>query len=264
MKKSNFPKFTIITPSYNQEDFIEQTIQSVLDQNYPNLNYWVIDGNSTDQTRKILHEYKSELHFVSEDDKGQTDALNKGIARTLKGSNEPGFFAYINSDDYYLPEAFDKVLTAFKAHPEKMWLVGDCQIVDAESEIIQPQIQLYKKFWRRLLSFFVLSILNPIPQPAVFIRVEAVKKIGLFDANLNYVMDYDYWLRLYKKFGKPIIINQELAAFRIHSTSKGTTAYFKQFAEGYKTASKYSSNWLALLLHRLHNQVIFLIYGQIK
>jgi len=261
MKKSNLPQFTIITPSYNQAAFIRETIESVLSQQYPNLNYWVIDGKSTDGTVKILAEYKKYLQSISEKDAGQTAALNKGV---LLSKPKPGFFAYLNSDDFYLPFALKKVAQTFADHPEKMWLVGDCKIVDTHSKEIQNNIRLYKKLWRSVLSFFVLTVLNPLPQPAIFIRTEALEKVGLFNQNLHYVMDYEYWLRLYKEFGAPLVLDTELAAFRIHGESKGTTSYKKQFAEGYQIASKFTKNWLALLLHRLHNQVIFLTYSQIK
>jgi hypothetical protein len=114
------------------------------------------------------------------------------------------------------------------------------------------------------LSFFVLTVLNPIPQPAVFIRAEALKKIGAFSTELKYVMDYEYWLKLYEEFGAPIVAPEALSAFRIHANSKGTTGFEKQFTEEYKIASEHTQNSLALLLHQLHNRVIFWIYSRIK
>jgi glycosyltransferase involved in cell wall biosynthesis len=272
MKKNNLPTLSIVTPSYNQGHFIKQTIESVLAQKDPKMQYWVIDGGSKDETLDILKKYQTRLKFVSEKDRGQTDAINKGILKTLGkpkktavvSSEEPGIFAYLNSDDYYLPGSFKLVRAAFAAHPEKMWLVGDAIIVNAEGQEIQPFVRSYKRFWRALLSWFSLTILNPIPQPAVFIRSEAVLQTGLFSTSLKYVMDYEYWLRLYQAFGAPLQIQRPLAAFRIHSQSKGSTSFDSQFAEGLLMAQQYTQNWLALLSHRLHNQLILWAYYWMK
>lgn len=272
MRKSNASILTIITPSFNQGQFIRQTIESVLSQRDPNLRYWVMDGGSTDDTRQILKEYRNQLEYVSEKDRGQTDAINKGIIKTLGKPKknvsaievEPGIFAYLNSDDYYLPGAFRAVRAAFEKNPDKMWLVGDAVIVDEDGQEIQGWVRSYKKMWRGLLGWLTLTILNPIPQPAVFIRVEAVAQMGLFSTSLKYVMDYEYWLKLFQAFGTPLLLDQPLAAFRIHGQSKGTTSYDRQFAEGYLVAQQYTQNWLALLTHRLHNQLILWAYHWLK
>ena len=123
--------------------------------------------------------------------------------------------------------------------------------------------------WRFFLTntwsgFFFLSILNPIPQPAVFIRAEAVTEVGLFSEQLKYVMDYEYWLRLFRIFGPPIVLSQPLAAFRIHADSKGSTNFSAQFVEEYQIAKQFTNNWLALLMHWLHNQLILYVYRLIK
>src|SRR6185369_7239320 len=99
------------------------------------------------------------------------------------------FFGYLNSDDYYLPGALAKAAAAFQEHPNAMWLVGDCQIVDGRGEKIQYVIQLYKKIWRKIYQPWMLFVMNPFPQPAVFLRWEALKAIGQFNAQLHFVMD---------------------------------------------------------------------------
>ncbi len=264
MTKNNFPLLTIITPSFNQAKFIQQTIESVFDQKYLPLQYWVVDGKSSDGTIKILEKFGQNLQYVSQKDGGQTDALNHGLQLGKVSEKAEGIFAYINSDDYYLPGAFEQVAAAFAAHPEKMWLVGDAMIVNENGGEIQKPIRWYKRNLRSCLSFFLLKILNPIPQPAVFIRSKALAEIGPFNQQLHYVMDYEYWLRLWQKYGSPIMVKDSLAAFRIHGQSKGTTAFTKQFAEELQVAQKFSQNWLALLLHRLHNQLILTSYRQMK
>lgn len=264
MGTSRIPVFTIVTPSFNQAEFIHQTIQSVLQQDDPHLQYWIIDGGSTDETPKVLRKYEKELSYVSEKDRGQTHAINKGIRLSRLSEHADGIFAYINSDDYYLPGAFEKVRAAFRAHPEKKWLVGECTIVNERNEQLQPVIQWYKRFLRKYLGWTLLTILNPIPQPAVFIRAEAVNEIGEFTEKLRYVMDYEYWLRLYKQLGPPLLIDQPLAAFRIHEDAKGSMDFPRQFAEELSVAKQYSRNWLALLLHSLHNRLILMVYSVIK
>jgi glycosyltransferase involved in cell wall biosynthesis len=265
MKKNNFPRISIVTPTYNQANFISQTVQSVLGQKYPNLSYVVMDGKSSDNTAEVIKPFQSQLQFYSEKDKGQADAINKGIQLVLKNDpQQSDIFAYINSDDYYLPQVFERVALEFAKYPDKMWLVGDAIIVGENNQSIQGPIRWYKRLWRSFLSNFILTVLNPIPQPAVFIRAAVVKKLGLFKTDLHYTMDYEYWLRLYQNLGRPILLNEPLAAFRIHSVSKGSTGFEAQFQEGYEVASQYTSNSLALLLHRLHNQVIFLVYRLIK
>lgn len=258
--------FFIITPSYNQAQFIAETVSSVTGQKGDfKVKLVIMDGGSTDGTRKYLQTLPPHIHWESKQDKGQTDAINKGIfyVRSLHPQPED-IIAYINSDDYYLPDAFQTVLAAFQQHTATQWLVGDAVIVNSEGEEIQKMIRLYKRAWRYILSTFLLLILNPIPQPAVFIKWSALDKTGIFDDNLRYVMDYDYWLRLYSSVGKPLIISSALAGFRIHGFSKGGSQFEKQFAEELEIAGRHSRNGLLLALHRLHNWLIVTIYNVIK
>jgi len=260
--------FFIVTPSYNQDRYLIQTIISVLRQKGKfNVNYWVMDGGSTDASQKILKIFRKHLNFEAKKDKGQSNAINKGIKKFLKEErikNKEQIFTYLNSDDYYLPGVLQAVAQAFEAQPKKMWLVGDCQIVDSANQPIQLAIKLYKSFWRLLPHKFVLPILNPVPQPAVFIRLEAVQRLGLFNEKLNYVMDYDYWLRLLKAYGEPIKLNQSLAAFRIHGQSKGGSQFIKQFEEELEVAKKHFNSPLLLRLHLWHNKVITFVYQFLK
>jgi glycosyltransferase involved in cell wall biosynthesis len=270
VSKSNDSRFWIVTPSYNQGRFIEQTIESVLSQPVENIEYWVIDGKSTDQTVSLLKSYRNRVAWLSEKDNGQTDALNKGLERLLKSAQSKDldpqqvFVAYINSDDYYLPTIFPVVAQAFAANPQAQWLVGDCLIVNERGDRIQALIQTYKTWCRRLGIHRTLAVLNPVPQPAVFFRLSALQEVGLFNSELRYVMDYEYWWRLLSQVGQPILVATPLAAFRIHGASKGGSQYLKQFAEELTIAQRFVTNPLLLFLHRLHTLIIITIYRILK
>jgi len=261
------PRFFIVTPSYNQGHFLGQAIDSIFDQANVNVELIVMDGGSTDSTLKVLKKYDKypNFHCVSEKDKGQSDALNKGIEAIAKLNPRPtDIFAFLNSDDYYLPNSLLQVAKIFSENPSITWLVGDAVIVNEHGQEIQSLIRAYKKFWRLFLSANLLSILNPIPQPATFIRYSALIKTGLFNQNLRYTMDYEYWHRLFQTVGNPITISNPLAAFRIHGQSKGGSQFEKQFAEELQVASQYTTNSALLFLHKLHNQLINGVYSFIK
>ncbi len=249
---------SIVTPSYNQSHFIRQTIDSVVSQMEKGDEYVVLDGGSTDDTVEILRSYGAKIRFESKKDGGQANALNKGLRQV---SND--IFAYINSDDYYLPHAFEKVREIF-CDPNVFWAVGDAIIVDENGTEIQQAVRWYKKIWRAVYSLSVLSVLNPIPQPAVFIRRQVLEEVGTFDEHLHYVMDYDLWIRLQQRYGIPLFIQDTLAAFRIHKKSKGGSSYQKQFSEELQAIARYVQNPFLLWLHRLHNQCILRTYAYLK
>jgi glycosyltransferase involved in cell wall biosynthesis len=156
---TEWPKISIITPSFNQGAFIEETIQSVLSQEYPNLEYMIVDGGSTDDTLDILHKYQDQLTWISEPDRGQVDAINKGL-KLASGE----VLAYLNSDDLYLPGALRKVGAYFAEHPQAEWLTGYCRNVDGEGQPIRGLIRAYKNFWLSRPSYRVLLVLNYIAQ----------------------------------------------------------------------------------------------------
>jgi len=133
------PKISIITPSFNQGDFIEQTILSVLSQDYPNLEYLVMDGGSSDTTLTILKKYSGKVTWISEADQGQAHAINKGLRRA-SGS----IVGYLNTDDVLLPGTLKKVADAFINDPQTVWVSGKCRIVDEENNEIRRPITVYK------------------------------------------------------------------------------------------------------------------------
>lgn len=260
------PTFFIVTPSYNQGQFLKRALDSIVEQTGFSVISIVQDGGSSDNSLSVLKDYGKRVLWVSHKDKGQSDALNQGLKKVLKMSKHPesDIFAYLNSDDYYLPNTFVKVAEAFASKPKAVWLVGDCQIVNEHDRAIQQPVRAYKSIWRKILSWPILLILNPIPQPAVFIKVSAIKQVGLFEENLRYTMDYQYWLRLWQTIGAPLVVSETLAAFRIHIASKGGSQFLKQFDEELNVARTVSQQPILLFLHRLHNAMIKAVYSRIK
>lgn len=252
MKK--WPRISIVTPSFNQATFIGRTIDSVLNQNYPNLEYIVMDGGSTDGTLEILKSYGKRIIYRSEKDKGQGEAINKGL-QIASGE----LLAYLNSDDTYLPTALIKTADFFVKNPGIMWAFGTCRIVDENDNEARNIITAYKNFWLRHYNFQSLLILDYISQPAVFWRRAAYEKIGDFDENEFYELDYDYWLRLGKSY-KPGFIDDYLANFRVHKLAK-TSANTKHFLEEVRVAKKYTNNPLIIGLHYLNFLSIMLGYS---
>jgi len=208
------PKISIITPTLNQAEFIERTICSVLGQNYPDLEYLIFDGGSTDGTQEILRKYSPWVRWWSEPDGGQSHAINKGLS-LCNGE----IIGYINSDDEYESEALFKVGEFFSTHPNAMWVTGRCKIIDVNDKEIYSLISIYKYMLLRFHHPKLLTIVDYIAQPATFWRRKIVQEIGLFDERLRFVMDYDYWLRISQHY--PLwVINDYLAKFRVYPTSK--------------------------------------------
>jgi len=220
----DLPKISIVTPSYNQAQFLERTIISVLNQNYPNLEYIIIDGGSTDESSRIIRSYEEHLtYWVSEPDAGQSDALNKGFARATGK-----ILAWLNSDDLYLPKALFKAAHTFVKNPNAAVVYGDYILIDANDVCTAL---------RRQPSFdyqIFLHAYGIVPQPASFFNSEAFFNVGGIDSGFDYVMDYDLLLRL-AQYGKIVHIREYLAAFRFHSTSK-TVAEKHRFSAEHRRA----------------------------
>lgn len=204
------PLVSIITPSFNQDKYIEYNINSVMNQDYPRLEHIIIDGGSNDDTISIIKRYENSynLHWISEPDKGQSDAINKGL-RLAKGE----IIGWINSDDAYLSKyTISKVVRFFKSNEKAKILVGNCAIIDDKNMV------KYIYFIPPVINCYVLKRRNVIPQPSTFFR----KSIGItypLDLSLDYAMDYDLWLRICSTV-KFYHINEILGCFRIHSSSK--------------------------------------------
>jgi glycosyltransferase involved in cell wall biosynthesis len=253
-KMTDLPKITIITPSFNQACFIEQTILSVLDQNYPYLEYIVIDGGSNDATLDILKKYEDRLTWISEPDEGQANAINKGLKRA-----QGEVVAFLNSDDLYLPGTLCAVGTYFSINPLASWLTGYCLNINETGQEIRQFIRFYKNLWLRIGAYRASLVLNFIAQPATFWRRAVTEKLGWLDESLHYTMDYEYWLRIGRMY-KLHVLHRNLAAFRLHANSKSGSTASKQFDEEFKVAGQYTSNLLITWLHKLHRGIAVLIY----
>lgn len=214
-----WPKISIVTPSFNQAQYLEETIRSVLLQNYPNLEYIIIDGGSTDGSLEIIKKYEPWLtHWVSEKDRGQSHAINKGF-KLATGE----IFAFINSDDYYLPGAFFSVADSFtKKHD---LIVGITYQIDTKgklrSERKAPSLVLddvadWQKNWFR--------------QPGCFFTKNVFERVGGVDESLQYSLDFDLWLRMLK-VGDGKYIESELAVARNHPAMKTQNKGGRGFAE---------------------------------
>jgi len=253
-RKNNLPQISVITPSFNQADFVERTINSVLSQNYSNFEYLVMDGGSTDGTLEILKKYDKKIIWRSEKDKGQGDAVNKGL-KLAKGE----ILTYLNSDDTLEPGALKLVADFFIRNPKIRWVFGKCKIVDENDREIRKAITAYKNFWLKRYNYNSLLILNYISQPAVFWRREAYEKIGKFNPKEFWELDYDYWLRLGKKY-QPGFIDKYLANFRVHKKAK-TSIGVKHFLEEVEVAKRYTKNPILIGLHYLNFLTIVLGYS---
>lgn len=240
------PKISVITPSLNQAGYIKRTIRSVLDQNYPNLEYIVVDGGSTDSTIEILKTYGSRLTWISEKDSGQSDGINKGMSMATGD-----ILAFLNSDDMYEPGVLTAVAARFMADPSIMWLTGRCRIIDEDDIEVRSIITAYKNLLLDHYRYTLLLIANPISQPATFWKKEVVKEIGFFDPDESLVMDYDYWLRIGKRY-QPAIVDEKLAAFRVHPQSKTSRNRFLMIQRECAVSRKYSRSVFINVLHYLH------------
>jgi glycosyltransferase involved in cell wall biosynthesis len=203
------PLVTVVTPSFNQVSYLEVTIRSVLAQSYPRLEYIIVDGGSTDGSLDILHKYANRLGWwVSEPDRGQTDAINKGFGRA-RGD----ILAWLNSDDTYLPGAVAEAVEALQAHPQAGMVYGDANLVDGDGQVI-GRFPARQTDYHRLRQGSV-----HIPQQAAFFRADLWRQVGPLDPTFFFAMDYDLWVRL-AKVSELVYVPRLWANFRLHSHGK--------------------------------------------
>lgn len=234
--RTSWPKISIITPSYNQGQYIEQTIQSVLGQKYPNLEYIVMDGGSTDQTVRILKKYSKQLTWVSEPDHGQTDAINKGL-RLSTGD----IVAYLNSDDSYEPHALKTIALYLRSHPRTQFVYGKGQLIDAKGK----PIGFYNDSQATTESLHGGCVIS---QPTAFWTKNVATQIGEFDESFHFTMDYDFWVRVSKKF-KMVYLPDVLANTRIHNATKTSSQTHKLHKEAIRVQKTH--------YHYVHHDWIF-------
>jgi glycosyltransferase involved in cell wall biosynthesis len=233
-------KISLVTPSYNQAQFIQRTIESVLAQRGEfELEYRVIDGGSTDGTVDILKSYGDRLTWISERDRGQVDAINRG----LRGATGD-IVAWLNSDDVLMPGALDRIASAFREHPEIEWLHGRCRIIDEHDREVRRWISAYKHYRSRHHTLPSFLTENYVSQMTVFWRRAVHDEIGYLDPEIRYAFDYDLFLRLAQR-GSPLYIEDPLACFRWYETSKSGGGFVVQMTETVEIASRSraANNW---------------------
>lgn len=224
-----FPKISIVTPSFNQGKFLEKTILSVLNQNYPNLEYIIIDGGSTDNSIEIIKKYEDKLHYwVSEKDSGQSEALNKGFA---KATGE--IFAYLNSDDVYANNALSFISEFFNKNRDVDIVYGNCLVIDENDKVIKLSVALPFKLKEHLNGVF------SIPQPSSFWKANVYKELKGFNLENNTCMDGEFFAKAGLHHYKFKNIDMNFSCFRIHNYSK-TKNLFGSLKEKYvNDQSKY-------------------------
>jgi glycosyltransferase involved in cell wall biosynthesis len=207
--RADLPLVSIITPSFNQRAYIEKTLESVLSQDYPNIEYIVLDGGSTDGTRELLLTYADRITLILEPDDGQADAINKGM-RLATGD----ILAWMNSDDYYTPGAIRAAVEYLLAHPDVDFVYGDVIAIDAHEREYGVRAHV-----RQVDAESLIDICDDIVQPGTFWWARVWHTCGELDASLHYTLDYEYWMRVAKQFTMryvPIVFAKE----RLYSSAK--------------------------------------------
>lgn len=252
-------KVSIVTTSYNQANFIGRTIRSVNEQNYPDIEHIIIDGGSTDGTIEILKKYDY-LTWVSEPDKGQSDALNKGL-KMAKGD----IIGMLNSDDLYKPGVIPLVVKEFQNDPDLDLIYGDCDYIDENDKVLftykAPEFNFKK---------LITCGYNYIPPMSTFFRKRVLDIIGLVDPALEYAMDHDFFIRAGLKCNIKKV-DSALGRFRMYEASKTGTNILKMRRESYEISKKYGGgkypslylNWVWALVF-LSNPKIVTMLRKIK
>jgi glycosyltransferase involved in cell wall biosynthesis len=235
------PLVSIVTPSFNQARYFEATIRSALEQDYPNIEYIVVDGGSTDGSVEIIKKYADRLAWwVSEKDQGQTDAINKGFARA-RGD----ILAWINSDDTYEPGAVSAAVKYLQDHPDVGMVYGDAHFIDEGGRVI-GKFAARQTDYLRLRRGYV-----HIPQQAAFFRADLWREVGPLDPSFYFAMDYDLWVRLAAR--APIQYTPQMwANFRLHSSGKTIAADERCWPEMIRIHRRDGGNWFSIIVAKYY------------
>jgi glycosyltransferase involved in cell wall biosynthesis len=255
-KEDRPPLVSIVTPSYNQGRFLRRTIDSVLNQTYPYIEYLVMDGGSQDESVEILKSYGDRFCWVSERDGGQTDAINKGLARA-RGD----ILAYLNSDDVLRPNAVERAIAHFRRNPACDLLYGKAHYLNEQDEIIGIYATADYSFERLMMDCCIC-------QPAAFWRAAIARKVGPFDDRLNYVMDFDYWLRVDRAGGRIEHVHEWLACSRLYPQTKTLSARREIYREIFQVCQRHGGyvhlNYFYGLWHHLCEESGSVVFRRLK
>ncbi|MDR3218116.1 MAG: glycosyltransferase [Dysgonamonadaceae bacterium] len=248
-------KVSIVTPSFNQGQFIEKTILSVLNQSYKNIEYILIDGVSTDNTMEIVNKYRDKIDIIiSEKDKGQSDAITKGF-ELCTGE----LAGWINSDDLLYPDCVEKIVGVYNDHPDgSIFYPSTLDFIDKDGKPI------FKRTLKISNKNFLLNNDFSIIQQGSFYKTEYLKKVGYVDENIYYCMDLDLWLRLLDHGPIYYYENIPLSAFRIWEATKTTLAGLQFLANVSQTLDKHGAKKISIAKIRIFYMRFRIILGKIK
>ncbi|MFC2063884.1 glycosyltransferase family 2 protein [Chloroflexota bacterium] len=237
-------KVSIVTPSFNQADFLEKTICSVLEQDYPHIEYLLVDGGSTDGSLEIIQKYSKQLTWwVSEPDSGQAEAINKGLSR-VSGD----IVAWLNSDDILLPGAIKQAVSIFTQFPETGLIYGDVLAIDARGTTTN-------RLTYSDMSLSDLAAFQMIGQPSVFMRRSVLEKAGYLDVSFHFLLDHHLWLRM-AQLAKIRHIPEFLSAARFHADSKNVSRAAEFGQEAFRILDWMETQpILADILQKDHNRI---------
>ncbi|MGA9397117.1 MAG: glycosyltransferase family 2 protein [Anaerolineaceae bacterium] len=237
--RKKLPLVSIVTPTRNQARFLETTMQSVFGQDYPAVEYLVIDGASTDGSQEIIKRYADRLaYYKSEPDKGQTDAINKGFAHA-RGD----ILAWLNSDDIYLPGAVKRAVSFLSDHPDIGMVYGDDNYINEEGKVI-GSFPARQTDYRRLRRGYV-----HIPQQAAFFRSSLWRQVGPLDPDFFFAMDYDLWVRI-ARIAPIVYFPGAWACFRLHQDAKTIAADDRCWPEMIRVHRRDGGGWIAPIVFK--------------
>jgi glycosyltransferase involved in cell wall biosynthesis len=237
---SNLPKVSIITPSFNQGQFLEDSIRSVLEQDYPDIEYIIVDGGSKDNSLEIIRKYEDRLAWwVSEKDRGHADALNKGFARATGE-----ILAWLNSDDIYFPGAVAEAISVLRSQPAVGMVYGDADLIDDAGETV-GKFASRQTSYRQMLRGSV-----HIPQATTFFRANIWRQVGPLDLSLFFSFDYDLWVRI-SKVSQLLYVPKRWAKFRIHEAGKTIVNDDRCYPDMLRVLEREGGSWLSWLRLRM-------------
>lgn len=247
----NLPKISIVIPSFNKNVYIEETLESIIRQKYPNLEVIIQDGGSTDGTleaiKKYAKKYPEIISWQSKKDKGQVDAINKGLKKT-----SGDIVTYINADDLYEKDALLKTGEYFANNSKTLWLAGKGRVIDKNGKKIARLVSSYKNLLLKVNNYRLLLVVNYLMQPSVFLSRRVYEGHGGFEGLGRSVMEYKKWLQIGKE-QMPYVLDEYLSSFRVTGGTISSTLFKFVLAKDYKIAAQFTKNPLILFLHQMHN-----------